>query len=423
MPDRNEWFRWQANRRVEPRQAGPATPVPTAHEGLQAYAEGNNDFALSLFEDLRHSPGNLFFSPFSIRTALAMAYHGAKGETADQMREALRIATSNAELARVHSDITEGLGTVEGGDSQLLAANSIWAQLGEPLLHPFQDLMIRQYRGTVRQVGFREDPEAARATINQWVETQTRGKIRELISQGSLDPQTSLALVNTIFFKGRWATPFESSATEEEIFYTGRREGVRVPLMQQEGVVSYHAGRGFQAVDLPYYGDLSMLVLLPKRKTGLPALEERLSAGMLRECVARMESRPVNVFLPRFEFAWGTADVSANLARLGMPLAFTSGAADFSGINGEEPPSEESLFLSSVFHRAQLDVTEEGTEAAAATAIVICLGASLGPSRPPRVPVFRADHPFLFAVRDRKSGSILFLGRLSDPTPQPGMQP
>jgi serpin B len=169
-------------------------------------------------------------------------------------------------------------------------------------------------------------------------------------------------------------------------------------------------------VDLKYIGgELSMLVLLPDRKDGLRDLEKKLSAQMLGDCVAEMQIREVKLFLPRFKITWGTVDMSEYLAALGMPLAFTRFKADFSGINGYKPPDEESLFLSAVFHKAFVDVYEEGTEAAAATG-VFAVESAMRWHKPPPIPVFRADHPFLFAIRDRKSGALLFLGRITDPS-------
>ena len=174
---------------------------------------------------------------------------------------------------------------------------------------------------------------------------------------------------------------------------------------------------GFQAVDLAYRGIyLSMLVLLPERKDGLRDLEEQLSARMLHDCVARMSSREVKLLLPRFKITWGPENLLEQLTTLGMPLAFTPFQADFSGINGHEPPAEESLFLSAVVHKAFVEANEEGTEAAAATAVLMPATAALSPYKPPPVPIFRADHPFLFAIRDRNSRAILFLGRIADPT-------
>jgi len=317
------------------------------------------------------------------------------------------------------SGIEHHLGSVGGGEeNQVLSANSLWVELSEPPLSAFLELISRQFSGVVNQVDFHHDPEGARRTINQWVETQTKNRIRELIPPGGLSAETSLALVNAIYFKGLWLMPFEKAETEEEDFRLASGQRVKVPLMRQVEVVRYQDADGFQAIDLAYEGgELSMLVLLPKRTKGLRSLEKRLSARMLHACVSRMRRQTVRLFLPRFRFTWGTANLRTQLTNLGMPLAFVSREADFSGINGKEPPSAESLFLSAVFHQAFLEVTERGTEAAAATAGGMVLGAAPGPKLPRRIPIFRADRPFLFAIRDRKSDSVLFLGRLSDPTP------
>jgi len=389
-------------------------PPPTEWE---AFAEDSNEFSLALFGQLGDAPGNLLFSPFSLRTVLAMAYSGARGETARQMREVLRIGSADDRLHVNYSEIIHRLNTGSDGEYEMLATNSLWVQRSEPLVHAFLDLIDRHYRGNTSLVDFRQDAEAARRAINQWVEAQTRQKIRDLIPVGGLDATTSLALVNAVYFKGMWALPFDRADTSDEVFRLAGGGRVKAPLMHQEEIVPYSEGKGFQAVDLVYEGgDLSMLVLLPGRKNGLPDLEKRLSAGMLRDCVAKVHSRRVKLFLPRFTFVWGTVDLTTRLKDLGMPLAFSELAADFSGMNGQAPPSQDSLFLSSVFHQAHLEVNEEGTEAAAATAANLLNRAALGPSIPPTIPVFRADHPFLFAIRDRKSGLILFLGRVSDPT-------
>lgn len=383
----------------------------------EAFGNDNNGFALALFEQLRHSPGNLFFSPFSIRTVLAMACSGARGETAAQMGDVLRVETSGDTPHTAFSEIIERLNTVGRGTQEMLVANALWGQRGEPLLPEFSEIIAQHYHGEFGQVDFRQ-AEDARKTINKWVETQTRGKIRELIPLGALDRETSLVLANAICFKGMWVEAFERDDTEEGVFQLAGGGRVRVPLMQgTRWDLPYVETKGFQAIDLVYEGgDLSMLVLLPRRRDGLPALEERLSAKMLRDCVARMDARLVRVLLPRFKFASGSVDLCKPLATLGMPLAFARFEADFSGMNGKEPPSEASLFISAVLHQAHVEVTEEGTDAFAATAALVPLGAAPSLRRPRPNPVFRADHPFVFAIRERKSGSILFLGRVSDPT-------
>jgi serpin B len=397
---------------------GPSLPHARRRQsGPQSFAEDNNDFALALYGTLRQRPGNLFFSPFSIRNALGVAQAGARGETAAQMREALCISSSDETLHVAFAETAQRLNAAAGGEYEMAVVNSMWGQDGAPLQPGFLDLIARHYRGTMNLIDFRRAGEAARVTMNQWVEDQTRRKIQELIPSGGLDPDTRLVLVNAIYFKGVWVLQFRKTATRDEPFHLEGGGKVRAPLMYQHEVVRYlHAG-GYQAVELAYRGgDLSMLVLLPDRKDGLRDLEGKLSARMLHDCVARMGAREVKLFLPRFKITWGTVDLRDHLTALGMPLAFTRFQADFSGINGLEPPHRDSLSISAVFHKAFAEMNEEGTEAAAATAVAMRPAArSLRPSKPPPVPIFRADHPFLFAVRDRKSGAILFLGRMADP--------
>jgi serpin B len=291
-------------------------------------------------------------------------------------------------------------------------------QDGAPLQPGFLDLIARHYRSAMNLVDFRRGVEAARVTMNQRVEDQTRRKLRELIPPGSLDSDTRLVLVNAIYFKGLWVLKFRKAATRDEPFHLEGGGKVQAPLMHQHEEVRHLQAGGYQAVDLVYRGgDLSMLVLLPDRKDGLRDIEKTLSARMLRDCVAQMGTREVKLFLPRFKITWGTVNVRDQLTGLGMPLAMTRFQADFSGINGHEPPDEDSLFISAVFHKAFVEMNEEGTEAAAATAVAMRPAmAAPRPPKPPAVPVFRADHPFLFAIRDRKRGAILFLGRMADPT-------
>jgi len=250
--------------------------------------------------------------------------------------------------------------------------------------------------------------------INRWVEDKTKEKIRELIPTG-LSPDTRLVIVNAVYFKGAWVLPFPTYSTLDQPFYLEDGRCVQRPLMYQQQSLRYVQTADYQAVDLAYQGEaLSMLVLLPARKDGLRDLETRLSTRMLSDCVGRMSEREVIVFLPKFRLTWGTAEVSNQLRALGMPVAFTRSLADFSGINGHRPPHRDSLSISNVFHQAFVEVNETGTEAAAATAAAMIRLGACETSLP--VAVFRADHPFLFAIRHRRSGAILFLGRMADPT-------
>jgi len=286
------------------------------------------------------------------------------------------------------------------------------------MLATFAELAARYYGGGLFGVDFAGAAEAACARINRWVEDKTRERIRNLIPPGSLDVLTSLVLVNAVYFKGRWTVPFPKDATHDEPFHLHGGNRARGPLMFRQDFLQYVKGDGFQAVDLSYRGgDVTMLVLLPDERDGLPALEQRLSARLLYDCLAQMSACTVKVYLPRFKVLWGTEDIGAALSALGMPTAFTRFAADLSGINGHEPPHPMSLYIGKVFHKAFVETNEEGTEAAAATAVEGRLCGSSGlPPKPPPIPVFRADHPFLFAIRERRSNTILFLGRVADPT-------
>lgn len=378
--------------------------------------ENNNDFALSMYGQLQMRAGNLFFSPLSLRIALGMAHAGARGETAAQMSEVLR-TPSNGTQADSFANISRQLNAVGHRDYEMAMANSLWGQDGAPLKAEFLDVIARHYDGFVNLVDFRGGLEAARVTMNQWVEDKTKQKIHELIPSGGLDADTRLVLLNAVYFKGTWVLPFDEEFTRDQPFHLEGGGRVLAPLMHQKEKVEYLQAGGYQAVDLSYRGgDLSMLVLLPDRKDGLRNLEKVLSASMLEDCVAQMRTREVKVFLPRFKITWGTVDLREQLIALGMPLAFRRTDADFSGINGHKPPHEDSLSIGSVFHKAFVEVNEQGTEAAAATAATFMVLGSALPSFEPPIPVFRADHPFLFAIRDRKTGVFLFLGRMGDPT-------
>jgi len=389
--------------------AQPAEPRPFADDG--------NDFALAMYGQLRGRPGNLFFSPLSVRVSLCMAQAGARGETAAQMRKALGTSSSDETLQIGVAETVRSLNASGGGRYEMAVANSLWGQDGSPLRPEYLDLIARQFGGTMNVVDFHGAAEVARMAVNQWVEDRTRQKIRELIPPGGLSADTRLVLANAIYFKGMWMLRFWESETREEPFWLEDGGTVRAPLMRQYGDVRYLQANGYQAVELDYEGgDLSMLVLLPDRRDGLRELEKALSARLFRDCVARMRYCEVELFLPRFTMTRGI-DMESELAALGMSLAFSPGEADFSGINGRKPPDADSLFISAVLHKAFVEVHERGTEAAAATLESVEFTAALEPPPPPPPPpIFRADHPFLFAIYEQMSGAILFLGRVFDPT-------
>jgi serpin B len=411
-----EWLRRVLGRGEPVYEPLRAAARPLADDGPMSFVEGNNRFAFALNEHLRQRPGNLCFSPFSIRTALAMPLAGARGETAAQIGQTLCVPRADGTL---HADVAATVQQLQerGRDSALSVSNSLWGQQGAVLQPGFLDVIARHYRGAVHLVDFRGAPDAARAAINRWVEEGTQGQIRGLIPPGAPDVLTRLLVVNAVYFKGAWASEFMPSATREEPFHLDTGGKVPVPLMHQRTRAGYLRARGFEVLDLPYRGgNLSLLVLLPHRKARLGTLEETLSAAVFDDLVTHVRQQVVDVFLPRFTTTWGAVDMRAHLAALGMPLAFDTARADFSGIDGHLPPHEDSLHLSAVFHKAFVEMNERGTEAAAATAPAMQIMAAVRPPKPPPIPVFRADRPFLYAIRDRHSGALLFVGRLVDPT-------
>jgi serpin B len=377
-------------------------------DDVRSVVRGNNDFALQLYGQLRSKEGNLFLSPYSISTALAMTYAGARGETASEMAKALDFTLPPDRLHRAFAALLAQVnGEARKQAYQLSVANALWGQKNFGFLPDFLNLTRNDYGAGLHEVDFAADTEAARKLINAWVEQQTRNKIKDLLQPGVLATNTRLVLTNAIYFKGFWAHQFKKNDTRPELFHTSPGTSVKAPLMHDTSDYKYLDGGDFQALELPYKGnDLSMVVLLPKKVDGLPELEKKLTEANLAAWLGRLQKREVMVALPKFKM---TREFGLNqvLQALGMRQAFIPGGADFTGMSG----SGRELFISAVIHKAFVDVNEEGTEAAAATGVVISLASAV----PNRV-VFRADHPFVFLIRDNRSGSILFLGRLTQPT-------
>jgi serpin B len=370
---------------------------------------GNTEFAVDLYGQLRTSEGNVFFSPYSISTALAMAYGGARGETEKQMARTLRFNLPPDKIHPAFAVLEANFRAVQQkGQVKLAVANSLWPQKGFAFLPDYFALCRKYYRSSIVPVDYREHTEAARKTINDWVEARTNRKIVELLKPGAVDGSTLLVLVNAIYFKGNWASPFETNLTTDQPFYVSPQKSVTAPLMRQFHDLRYAESPGLQVLELPYAGDdLSMIVLLPRTVDGLGHLETELTTQSLTSLTQNLPRQEVDVFLPKFKVT-SEFSLAKTLAALEMSDAFT-GQADFSGMDGRQD-----LFISGVIHQAFIEVNEQGTEAAAATAIM--MAGSMAPLHPQPIPVFRADHPFLFLIRNNRDGSILFLGRVTDPT-------
>jgi serine protease inhibitor len=388
-------------------QAQGAEPKPVAAADRAAVVEGNNAFAFALYGYLQNRNGNLFFSPESISTALAMAYAGARGNTATEMAKTLHFTLPQQHLNPAMGALLSDLNTAHDG-YQLSVANALWAQQGYTFIDAFLQLLKTDYGAGLNQVDFKGATEAARLTINRWVEQKTQDKIKDLLQPGTLVPSTRLVLTNAIYFKGDWQTQFDKAQTRDEDFYPSQAQTKKVAFMHREGSFSYFDGGTFQVLEISYKSkELSLVVLLPKDRGGLPALEQSLTASNTQQWLSRVvQFDKVIVALPKFK-STQQFELGATLGAMGMAQAFT-GSADFSGMTGKRD-----LAISEVIHKAYIDVNEEGTEAAAATAVGMRAMAIRGPVEQP--PVFRADHPFIFLIRDNRSSSILFMGRMADP--------
>jgi serpin B len=386
-------------------QAQGAEPMAAADRA--AVVEGNNAFAFALYGHLRNQNGNLFFSPESISTALAMAYAGARGNTATEMAKTLHFTLPQQHLNPAMGALLSDLNAAHDG-YQLSVANALWAQQGYTFLDTFLQLLKTDYGAGLNQVNFKGATEAARLTINRWVEQKTQDKIKDLLQPGTVAPSTRLVLTNAIYFKGNWQTQFDKAQTRDEDFYPSRAQTKKVAFMHREGSFSYFDGGTFRLLEIPYKSkELSLVVLLPKDRGGLPALEQSLTASNTQQWLSQVvQFDKVIVALPKFK-STQQFELGATLGAMGMAQAF-SGSADFSGMTGKRD-----LAISEVIHKAYIDVNEEGTEAAAATAVGMRAMAMRGPVEQP--PVFRADHPFIFLIRDNRSSSILFMGRMADP--------
>jgi serine protease inhibitor len=387
--------------------ASGAEMKPVAAADRTTVVEGNNVFAVALYGRLRNQSGNLFFSPESISTALAMAYAGARGGTASEMAKTLHFTLPPEKLHPAMGALLSDLNAAHEG-YQLSVANALWAQQGYTFLDDFLNLLKTNYGAGLNQVNFKGATEAARLTINQWVEQKTQDKIKDLLQAGALRSDTRLVLTNAIYFKGDWETPFDKAQTKNEDFHLSKAQTTTAPLMHREGRFSYFDGGTFQILEVPYRSkELSMIIFLPKDPDGLPALEQSLTSSHLQQWLGQLASiSKVIVTMPKFKMTQ-QFELGSTLSAMGMPEAFGS-SADFAGMTGHRD-----FAISEVIHKAYVDVNEEGTEAAAATAVTMRALAMPAPQAPP--PVFRADHPFVFMIRDNRSASILFMGRMADP--------
>ena len=416
------------------RKARRATAAPPAPTPTSAVVAGANCFALDLYQALRARPGNLFFSPAGISTALAIAHAGARGATQRQMAKVLHFPGPPGQLDPTMGELVRSLklgsdtpqvvepavilpsGIRMGGPSifdtsppLLRIANALWAAHEAPIHEGYRKTVEEHYGRAVHSLDFARDPDGSRRVINASVEANTAGRIRSLV--GRIDPRDRLIVTNAVYLKASWAAAFDERATTPESFIAEGGRKISVPMMHKTLNLRYADNDRFQAIAIPYVGrELSMLIVLPRAEDGLAKVEAGLSADKLVALAGELHDRSyreIELTLPKFELEH-SFELAPVLQTLGLSRAFSDNA-DFSGL------SPHPVRISAVIHKTYVGVDENGTEAAAATAVMVrATSARLGPPPPPPV-LFRADHPFLFAIRDDRSGLILFMGRLSEP--------
>lgn len=363
------------------------------------------DFATRLYDRLaRMETGNLFLSPFGIQVALAMCAGGARGKTRKVMADLIGAPEGIDEQNREYAELLKSVNGDGKRPFDLATANALWGQQGSPFKSKFRKMVVEFYDGAFKDVDFIAQPDEAVKAINTWVSDKTCQKIKDLIQRNLINQDTRLILTNAIYFKGKWESEFKKAKTTEEEWHS-LKVAAKVPMMHQKGDFLYYENDDFQALDLPYKGrQVSMLVVLPRKETGLASLEATWSAtGTYQQITRRIFDETVVVSLPRFKME-AEFRLKSVLCDLGADLAFGTDA-DFSGI-GDEP-----LTIAEVVHKAFVEVNEEGTEAAAASGVVMAFKSAM----PIQPKVFKADHPFLFFIRDRNTNAVLFSGRVADP--------
>jgi serpin B len=382
-----------------------------ADSDLAELVRGNTEFAFALYPQLFTGDENLFYSPYSISLAMAMTCAGAKGQTADEMAQALHFFLPADRLHPAFNKLALELESRSQSEDlepdqvfQLNVANALFGQTGFSFEKDFLDTLAENYAAGMRLVDYEKDAEAARGKINDWVSQSTNQKIKDIIPQGALDELTRLVLANAVYFKAAWLRPFETDATQPGPFHLPDGTTADVPMMHEQSGFSWMQGGGYRAVELPYAGwQLSMLILLPDEgKFG--DVEARLDAEFLNATLEAMQWGEIILALPKFKFEWSLG-LAGGLGALGMRDAFNPQAADFSGMDGKRD-----LYVSQILHKAYVAVDEAGTEAAAATTAIM-----EATSLPSDLVEFTVDRPFFFLIRDNSTGTILFVGRVTEP--------
>lgn len=381
---------------------------------IDPVVQGNTEFAFALYSKLQEKDENLLFSPFNISTALVMTYAGAKGQTALEMARSLHFSDDREQLYAKFFQLNKGLttaGSAEKNDpTSLSLANSLWMQEGSSFLPSFLHTMHHYFDGEVQEVDFLKDVNKTRMQINDWITNKTQGKIKEILKLGDLNSSSRLVIVSAIYLKALWRETFDPKLTKQDLFFLNLRSSTEAEFMTRTGSFAIVDKENFSLIELPYVSSpkgpqLSMLILLPHGIESLPDVEKTLKADQFYEVLSQMEMREGEVLIPKFNLT-ESIDLNEILKKMGMELAFST-QADFSGMT-----VGGNLAIDKVKHQAYLSVDEQGTEAAAATSVTMRLTSVLKPA--PKF-IFKANHPFLFYILEKNSGTLLFLGRYIKP--------
>ncbi len=391
----------------------PKNNEPITLANITSFNEAVNSFAFNFYKEFYLDPintGNLFNSPYSIFTALAMTYEGAKGQTAEEMASVLNIEQDNKSFHEYIQSLYNYLN--KNSEYNISTANALWPSINYQLLQDYIDVIQTYYGGKVSEIDY-SNPQQAANIINSWVENQTNNLIKDLIPVSAIDPVlTRLILTNAIYFKGTWEIQFDEDNTTDRKFTTSSGENIDVPTMRlvdTENLFNYSENDYLQILELPYNGnEITMTIILPKEGYNLSDIISSLNKDSYSELIESMTKREVNIFLPKFEIKTPLYTLNNNLINLGMSTAFDA-SADFSGLYGKG-----GLFISKVLHKAFIEVNEEGTEAAAATAVIMIESAAPGGGGNSRI-VFNCDHPFLFTINHKETNTILFMGNVNNP--------
>lgn len=394
----------------QPQKAAINNSIDMKH--IAAVVAGNNRFAINLYAQLKNTEDNVFFSPYSISTALAMVYEGARAKTANELESVFNFPSDNKQRRNAFKAIQNQLNNM-GDGNRLSIANALWVQNNYKLLPSYISSVQNFYASKVQKLDFVKNTANAEKSINQWVANKTNNRITDIIGQGTLPVDTQVLLTNAIYFKGNWADSFEARLTESQDFYLNTSIKIKALLMHKLDDFSYMETDNMQLLEIPYKGNkISMWVILPKESKNMPAIEKSLSIEKLKEWRDKLEYKEVNAFIPKFKFRTNYNAMDETLQQMGVHAAF-SPEADFSGIT---PISKRRLAIDKIIHQTFIEVNEKTTEAAAATVVVMADKAAMIPIEPPVPILFRADHPFIFIIQDIEKGSILFLGKVNDPT-------